>query len=190
VILVAASGAIILLVLVLGGRLQPGFLREWRRRRKTNGSMTQPVVDNRQVVQQSGSSWINRIQWKRSPITTKPSAQFIPLTDSLSDENQSPIAIIKDRVIIGRDEMKVDKVLLDLSVEGVHAHLEREPGGSFRLSDEGSTAGTWVNYQPVPESGKILEHGDLVHFGRMGFRFVLRNPKQVRKPVLRYLNQA
>ena len=86
--------------------------------------------------------------------------------------------------------MKVDQVLLDLSVEGVHAHLEREPGGSFRLSDEGSTAGTWVNYQPVPESGKILEHGDLVHFGRMGYRFVLRNPKQVRKPVLRYLNQA
>ena len=190
VILVAASGAIILLVLVLGGRLQPGFLREWRRRRKTTGSMTQPVVDNRQVVQQSRSSWINRIQWKRSPITTKPSAQFIQLTDSLSDENQSPIAIIKDRVIIGRDEMKVDQVLRDLSVEGVHAHLEREPGGSFRLSDEGSTAGTWVNYQPVPESGKILEHGDLVHFGRMGYRFVLRNPKQVRKPVLRYLNQA
>jgi pSer/pThr/pTyr-binding forkhead associated (FHA) protein len=98
------------------------------------------------------------------------------------------MAITKGRVVIGKDENIVDQVLTDDSVEGVHAYLERESMDSYRLSDEGSTAGTWVNYLPVSAKGQILQHGDLVHFGRMGFRFILRNPKRVRKPVLRFEN--
>jgi predicted component of type VI protein secretion system len=68
-------------------------------------------------------------------------------------------------------------------VEALHASLTREKEGTFRLTDEGSTAGTWVNYAQVPESGTYLEQGDLIHFGRVGFRFMLRDPKRVRKPV-------
>jgi hypothetical protein len=37
---------------------------------------------------------------------------------------------------------------------------------------------------PVPEDGQFLEHGDLVHLGRVGFRFALKNPDKVRKPVI------
>jgi hypothetical protein len=108
------------------------------------------------------------------------------MTDLNMEESQPPLAITKNRVIIGRDENNVDQVIPDASVEDVHANLERESNGSYRLSDEGSIAGTWVNYLPIPEAGQVLDHGDLVHFGRMGFRFVLRNPKYVRKPVLRF----
>jgi predicted component of type VI protein secretion system len=68
-------------------------------------------------------------------------------------------------------------------VEALHASLTREKEGTFRLTDEGSTAGTWVNYAQVPEGGTYLEQGDLIHFGRVGFRFMLRDPKRVRKPV-------
>ena len=186
VVLVTAIGAIILLALVLRGRLQPGYLRNRRRKKKQAGTATQPVQSFTNSATESRPSWINRFQWRRSPITTKPVAQFIPLKDSNVEESQPPLAITKKRVIIGRDENSVDHVIPDASVEDVHANLVLETNGSYRLSDEGSIAGTWVNYSPVPEIGQILEHGDLVHFGRKGFKFVLRNPERVRKPVLRY----
>jgi DEAD/DEAH box helicase domain-containing protein len=48
----------------------------------------------------------------------------------------------------------------------------------------GSVAGTWVNYMLVPTTGTRLEHGDLIHIGRVGFRFSLREPQRVRKPVI------
>ena len=186
VVLLTVLGAILLLVLILGGKLQPGFIRNWRKKRKQSGAVTQPVQNNLSGASQSRPSWINRFQWQRRPITTKPSAQLVPLTDSSTEESQPPLAITRKRVIIGRDENAVDQVLPDPSVDNVHANLVREADGSYRLSDEGSIAGTWVNYLPVPETGQIIEHGDLVHFGRMGFRFVLKNPKQVRKPVVRF----
>jgi hypothetical protein len=185
-VLLTVMGLIILLALILGRRLQPGFMLNWRRRRKQNSTATRPVQNLQTGETHPRPSWINRIQWRRGPITTKPSAQLIPLTDSAIEESQPPLAITKKRVIIGRDENKVDQVLPDPSVEGVHAFLVQETNRAYRLSDQGSIAGTWVNYSPVPETGQILEHGDLVHFGRMGFRFVLRNPSRVRKPVLRF----
>jgi len=188
VVLVAVSGAVLLLVMVIGGRLQPGFLRERRRKMNQSGQVIQPLQNHEQQTIQTRPSWINRIHWPRSPITTKPDAQFIPMTDSNSEESQPPIAITKNRVVIGRDINIVDQVLTDVSVEEVHANLVRESSNKYRLSDEGSTAGTWVNYLPISGDGQVLEHGDLVHFGRMGFRFILRNPTRVRKPMLRFEN--
>jgi predicted component of type VI protein secretion system len=83
----------------------------------------------------------------------------------------------------GNDPDKADQVLEDNSVEALHATLWREAEGVYHISDEGSTAGTWVNYTPVSKGGMRLEHGDLVHFGRAGFRFVIRDAKRLRKPV-------
>ena len=186
VVVAAVLGAMLLLVLILKGRLQPGILLARRRKKKKNGAVTQPLQGEGGESPQTQSSWINRFHLRRGPTTTKPSAQFIPLTDSNIEKSQPPMAVTKSQLIIGRDENQVDQVLPDASVEEVHARLNREPDGSYRLSDQGSVAGTWVNYRPVPEAGQMLEHGDLVHFGRMGFRFVLRNPTRVRKPVVRF----
>ena len=184
-VMAAVVGAILLLVLILVGRLQPGFIREWRRKRKRNGAITQPVQNFQDEESHTRASWINRIQWRRGPVTVKPNAQFIPLSDTNSEESHPPLAITKRQTIFGRDDNIVDLVLTDPSVENVHAKIVQVENGVYRLSDQGSIAGTWVNYLPVPKNGQLLEHGDLVHFGRMGFRFVLHNPNRVRKPVLR-----
>jgi hypothetical protein len=50
--------------------------------------------------------------------------------------------------------------------------------------DEGSIAGTWINYAPVSRQGLCLQHGDLVHIGRVGFRYTQRKPKHIRKPIV------
>ena len=71
-------------------------------------------------------------------------------------------------------------------MEGLHARLIRREDGSILLVDQGSVAGTWVNYIEVPEGGCVLAHGDLIHFGRRGFLFTDRQPQRTRKPVITF----
>jgi predicted component of type VI protein secretion system len=74
-------------------------------------------------------------------------------------------------IVLGRDPSLAAVVLDDASVDGMHARLIRQAGGNYLLRDQGSIAGTWVNYHLVPEAGTILEHGDLLQLGRVEFRF-------------------
>jgi hypothetical protein len=182
-ILVAVSGAILLFVLVLGGRLRPGFLREYRRRTKLTDPVTQPVQSIQEQSPPKRATWIDRFRWPSGRITSRQYAQLVPLTDANQEDTFPPIVITNQMVIFGRDLDQSDQLVEDGSVDEVHARLTRESQGVFRLSDEGSIAGTWVNYAPISSEGVILEQGDLVHIGRVGFRFIMRNPKRVRKPV-------
>lgn len=74
-------------------------------------------------------------------------------------------------VVLGRDPSLAAIVLDDPSVDGMHARLIRQAGGRYLLRDQGSVAGTWVNYHLVPQAGAVLEHGDLLQLGRVEFRF-------------------
>lgn len=74
-------------------------------------------------------------------------------------------------VVLGRDPSLAAIVLEDASVDGMHARLIRQAGGRYLLRDQGSIAGTWVNYHLVPQAGAVLEHGDLLQLGRVEFRF-------------------
>ena len=84
-----------------------------------------------------------------------------------------PILVQQTTQIIGRDPQKSDIMIEDRSVEMIHAKIEYDPKQGFRLSDLGSVAGTWVNYAPVSQFGVILENLDLIHIGRVAFRFTL-----------------
>jgi hypothetical protein len=182
-IVVAVSGAILLLVLILGGRLRPGFVRDFRRRKKRSDPVSQPLQTSRDEAARPRPTWINRFQWPRGSVAAKAYAQLVPLTDSNQEESYPPIAITSENMTFGSEAGKADLIVADDSVEEIHARLKRESKGVFRLSDEGSTAGTWVNYAPISRAGVILEQGDLIHIGRVGFRFIMRNPHRIRKPV-------
>jgi hypothetical protein len=182
-IVVAVSGAILLFVLVLGGRLRPGFWREYRRRNKLSDPVTQPVQSVQAQPTPKRATWINRFRWPSGRITSKQFAQLVPLTDANKADTYPPIVISRQIVTFGSDPGQADQLVEDGSVEDLHARLRRESQGVFRLSDEGSIAGTWVNYAPISDEGIILEQGDLIHIGRVGFRFIMRNPRRVRKPV-------
>ena len=84
-----------------------------------------------------------------------------------------PISIQQITQVIGRELQKSDIIIDDKSVEMTHAKIEYDPKEGFRLSDLGSVAGTWVNYAPVSQFGVILENLDLIHFGRVAFRFTI-----------------
>lgn len=178
------AGAILLLVLLLGGKLRPVSWRVSRARRRFD-PLTQPVVVQNEPSGRKRSSWMNRFQLNQRQATPEAFALLTPISDADDPSALPPIPIHSNEVTIGRDPTQATLILDDPSIEALHARLVRENSGNFRLRDEGSLAGTWVNYTPISREGLRLEHGDLIHIGRIGFRFSMRQALQIRRPVIK-----
>ncbi len=191
------AGAVLLLVLLLGGRIRPvAFGRgippgsKVRPAEKTiphrrSDPVTQPVLDERgESIARHKPAWMNRLQWPQRRVSPTAFAYLTRLTDADQEGGSTPIALETDEITIGTDSVRSTLVVDDPSIEPVHACLRRE-GETYRLCDQGSVAGTWVNYTPVSSEGVLLEHADLIHIGKAGFRFTLREPGKIRKPVVR-----
>ncbi len=58
----------------------------------------------------------------------------------------------------------------DITVSRLHATMMLE-GTHYRIFDENSTSGTWVNERQVPEYGLQLNDGDEIHLGAVHLRF-------------------
>ncbi len=197
---VAAAGLALMLVLILtGNRRRVRRKRQQVDKRLSKDPVTQPVLIQQesdrkhpgQSQRQSPaekpagtkpagarpvSSWMNPI-WPRSGAQNAP-ARLVAL-----DENEQPITggailLTRQEITFGTDPQRATQVLESPTVNELHARLYRSPEGNFFLADQGSVAGTWVNYAPVTINGARLEHGDLIHIGRVMFRFELISPTQ------------
>jgi hypothetical protein len=118
-----------------------------------------------------------------SAIWSRASGQSAPARLIALDENEQPITggaipLTRQEITFGKDPQRATQVLDSLTVNDLHARLYRSQEGDFFIADQGSIAGTWINYAPVNSSGARLEHGDLIHIGRMMFRFELANPTE------------
>lgn len=58
----------------------------------------------------------------------------------------------------------------DITVSRVHANLQLE-GSDYRIFDENSTSGTFVNERQVPDYGIQLMDGDEIHLGAVHLRY-------------------
>jgi pSer/pThr/pTyr-binding forkhead associated (FHA) protein len=74
----------------------------------------------------------------------------------------------------------------DPSIADLHARLRKTEGGLFAIEDEGSLAGTWVNYDLVSPEGTKLQHGDIIHVGRIGLCISYSDANRI--PKLKVLN--
>jgi len=78
----------------------------------------------------------------------------------------------------GSDATRSAYVLEDASIEALHAIICRIED-TFTIQDQGSIAGTWVNYEMlIGEDERRLKHGDIIHFGQLSYRFQLRTPPE------------
>jgi hypothetical protein len=191
-VVVLASGLLAILLLVLGGRLRPRWAGEDLRpvpsrlatQHKTSRKPVRPATRlDEGTSPQHIPNWLSHLQLHPRHPAPKAPAFLIPLPESEDQPPVAPLPITTNTVTFGRDTVRATLVLDDGSVEEVHARLQRE-NNFFRLTDAGSVAGTWVNYTPVSQDGTILENGDCIHIGRIGFRFIQREPDHVRKPVV------
>ena len=197
---VLIAGSVLALVLILGGRIRPqaggrgrktGRGKAAARQRLDQDPVTQPVsitpagsLDGQ--ARSPFSGWRERLPHPAQPAAQQPLAFLIPLVEAGASALPAPLPLGAETVTLGSDPQQASLVIDDPSVDGLHARLAPLQD-SFHLVDAGSTAGTWINYTPIPPDGVMLEHGDLIHLGRSGFRFTLRNGSHRRKPTVQPL---
>jgi len=116
----------------------------------------------------AASARLNPIKRARLQEATPLEALLIPVRPA-----GQPVPLTGVDVVLGRDPSLAAIILDDPSVERMHARLIRQADGDYLLRDQGSVAGTWVNYDLIPSEGRRLRHGDLVQLGRVEFRFQL-----------------
>lgn len=155
-----------LAVLVAGAVLAAGLINLGRQQTSSARSARQ--------AKQSSKRTLKRAGFRVRPDTQKVEASLIPL--DADDHEGKPIPLAGTEYVLGRDPALTPTPFDDPSVATIHARLTRQAGGSYLLRDQNSTAGTWVNYDPIPEEGKTLNHGDLIHIGRVALRFQLSSP--------------
>lgn len=186
------AGALLLWGLVLAGRLRPegsSALRSARPRpaaangNGANGSppgsipgSALPGLAAPQVADSPPPArrlWTEALNWQ----LRKPPAQVVFSLQRLGDDGQptrlqpQPVSAIP--VILGSDSRQASFIIDEPGIAPQHARIELDGRGQFTLLDLGSPAGTWHNYQPVKNQASSLHNGDLLHLGRIGFRFTL-----------------
>ncbi len=113
-----------------------------------------------------------------------PAEAFLRPTDP-DRSGLMPIPLTGIDHILGSDPSLAASPIRDPSVDRLHARLIRQADGGYSLRDQGSSAGTWVNYEPVAETGIRIRHGDIIHLGTAEYRFELTDPPPPRRIVVR-----
>ncbi len=183
----ALTGALALalaaLALVLSGRLQPRLIGAARRTPRARPAQTKPERPRGGETARAGD-WVNRLHWPQRRLNPKAHAYLTRLNEGGEPRSTPPISISADEVTIGSDPDQATLLLNDPSVSALHARLVRAEDNSFRLFDQDSIAGAWINYLPVSPQGSELIHGDLLHIGRVAFRFNQNQPIRQRHVVV------
>ncbi len=192
---VAIAGGVLLLSLIVKGRIQP---KSFGRRRK-NASRSRPqemVPPNSEAASTPArawplpkehrfSNWRSILPWPHRPSNSREPIAYLELLQKTNgNQPENRIAVEEGEITFGRDPVLATVTFKDPSVDPLHARLKVKPEQEIQVFDNDSTAGTWVNYQLVPPQGVALQHGDILHFGRVELRFVTADQTQIPKPVI------
>lgn len=158
-----ALGSLLLVLVVLVGGVGVAylFLSYGQRRSQPPASAGAPPAT-------AGLRHLQRASLHRADTSAAPEALLVPVN---GNDFEAPIPLTGADVSLGRDPSLSAYPLDDPSVSNLHARLIRQAGGEYLLRDQGSVAGTWINYERLTDDGQNLHHGDLVHLGRVAFRF-------------------
>jgi len=175
-----ALGAILFAGGGLGAILILGRVKKRRSTTDGRGSRVVVPVPARdrdpltQSVQTGGGKRGLRLPWTRPAKSTE--AYLVRLKDDGQPITAPSIPITIPEMTFGSDPTQATRILDDPSVSPLHARLKEEHG-EYILSDEKSTAGTWVNYEQLT-TPRRLQHGDVLHIGRFSYRFMQRKPPE------------
>lgn len=118
---------------------------------------------------------------EKQSILRRRSKQIPAYLEPIPESGQMPaggnLQLAAREIRFGSDATKSACVLEDASVEPLHAIIRRHEN-TFYILDQGSIAGTWVNFEKLPEGQHRLSHGDIIHFGQLAYRFLLSKPPE------------
>jgi hypothetical protein len=137
-----------------------------------------PVSATKKAKSQPRFNWMGL---RQSRLPSAP-AYLIRLTNAGEPASAIPVPVNEKDMTFGTDPVQSMHVLDDPSIAPLHARIQQTGEGIFTIFDQGSVAGTWVNYEQVPREGARLRHGDRIHFGQMQYRFDLSQPPGESEP--------
>ncbi|HEY2980817.1 MAG TPA: FHA domain-containing protein [Anaerolineales bacterium] len=199
---VSLAGLALLFVLLTGRFRIPSLRARQAARRISADPLTQPVAAPLEetapsaprkraakAAAEGGAAKPRRASTRKkaavpAPVAVDAPASLVRLNPDGQPSAGDPLALTEKEVLFGTDLAQSTLVLEHASVSPLHARLKRTADDDFVLSDAGSVAGTWVNYEPVPPEGHRLQQGDVVHFGQLIYRFQVRTPVPARKPTV------
>lgn len=170
------SGALLLLILILGGKIKPGpVISGMSRRRKRKNDVVDPLISKVVIHEEKGvrDKIVLENHGRAGSIKSEPKIfTYLELISNAENHEKTlTIPIVDSEIIIGKGP-DVDLMVVDPSVDERHARITCTKQGSYKIMDEGSIAGTWVNYAPVSKEGVVIRNGDLIHIGRVGYRLI------------------
>jgi FHA domain len=187
--------AVILLSVLYFARRRNVVQEKRKERRAYRDPLTQPVpirqVEPAQpkTVEKPVDASRDKIGWAFSKL--KAPARLLRLDAEGKTVRGGTIPLDKEEITFGRDAKRVTAVIEAPSVSGLHARYFRSSDDQYMLADAGSVAGTWINYVPASLEGVSMQHGDLIHFGKVAFRFEMNNPpKQNRLKIVPYEDES
>ncbi len=192
--LVGLAGGVFLLVLVLAGRIRPRRIGERKKARATyDDPVTQPLSQVAEQIEERKnlfSRFTNRFPVSKLRKSTdsgrkqEPFAYLVGISEEGEPDQSLMFEITTNEITFGSDASEAIFTLEDPAVDSLHTRMWRDDKGDFYIADQESVAGTWLNYAPVTKAGCQVEHGDLIHIAKVGFRFTLNKPTHPRQPVV------
>jgi hypothetical protein len=193
---VASAGGILLLVLIVRGHIHPKTFNPQRKNSSKSRGEREKKKDSIIITESTGSDqtkqrlpkWINRISRpQRESPTDRQIAYLEPFTETRKNPVKETIPISIGEITIGRDSTLSTISINDDALNGLHTRLIVSKIGDYKIFDEDSAAGTWVNYKPISSEGVTLSHGDIIHIGRIGLRFKIIDKTLIPKPIVIHL---
>jgi hypothetical protein len=182
------AGLVLFLVL-LSGRFRIPTLRAAKEARRASvDPLTQPIPELAEDVPPKAGKkkkkWrlFSRKKESNTKLAEEAEAFFLRIQSNGQAVAAAPIPLAEKEIIFGTDPVQCSQILNDSSVSPVHSRLRQTDDGGYLLMDNQSVAGTWVNYEPVTRDGYRLRHGDMVHFGQLAYRFMLKTPPAAPAP--------
>jgi hypothetical protein len=188
---ITLSAVVLALVILVGillfGRIRFRSMQERRAAREQNTDpVTQPISIRQTEAPAFKRGQAKRLEWARTGRVPDAPAYFVRLKASGEPMTGNPIPLIEEDSSFGTDPVQAEVILDDPSISALHARVQRTEANEFILLNNDSTAGTWLNYELVPQEGIVLNHGDVVHFGQLMYRFGLRTPPEEAEPKVTY----
>jgi hypothetical protein len=162
------AAAALFFVMVLSGRIKPSQIgASLFRRSKPVSAKIDPLSDS-----PLDAAEVTNVSPQTIDIDQMVPVYLQRLTIQDADLGPQIFPVDQIEIVIGA-AADADIMLAEDSVSPHHARLTQVED-SYHVADLGTDAGTWVNYAPVSTEGSTLNDGDLVHIGRVAFRFFNR----------------
>lgn len=193
---IAASGAALALILVYtGNKRRAGRSQQAKEKRLQKDPVTQPVKIRQEPARSKpkkehstptrGAGWPGAAWLHGSPNAP---ARLVPLDENEQQISGGNIPLTRQEITFGSDPQRATQVLESPTVDSLHARLFRDNEGNFFLADQNSIAGTWINYAPITTAGARLQHGDLIHVGKVMFRFEAAEMEKFAMPEIQVID--